>query len=121
MSEIQDQVEELKKLQMQINELSETAEEKGIDCSDIDPEVLNFLDYEERFEIFLDIYSRWQSGESMTVNDIDIAGLSGVDDESDLEVDPDDEINEEFISTCIDDFEYYFDDSLNAFQNCIDN
>jgi len=46
MSEIQDQVEELKKLQTQINELSEKAEEKGIDCSDIDPEVLNFLDYE---------------------------------------------------------------------------
>ena len=38
----------LKKLQTQINELSETAEEKGVNCSDIDPEVLNFLDYEER-------------------------------------------------------------------------
>ena len=111
--------DELKAIYNEIQSLSLLAEEKEMDCSEIDPETLNFQDYSERFEIFLDLLEDLKNGTLKNVGDIDLAGLSGIDDESDLEFDPDAQVDADFLSDYADDFEDYFDESLSAFKNCL--
>ena len=111
--------DELKTIYNEIQSLSLLADEREIDCSDIDPEVLTFQDYSERFEIFLDLLEDLKNGTLKNVSDIDLAGLSGIDDESDLEFDPDDPVDADFLSDYADDFKDYFNESLLAFKNCL--
>ena len=111
--------DELKTIYNEIQSLSLLAEERQIDCSDIDPEALNFYDYSERFEIFLELLEDLKAGISKNVGDIDISRLSGVDDATDLELDLDEPVDADFLSDYAEDFEDYFDESLTAFKNCL--
>ena len=102
--------------------LSEKIEDAGIDRDDPDGSALNFLDYEERYEVLQGIWERWKEGRNETVGDIDLAGLSGLTDADDLEYDEDDKasaVDVEFFISRTEDFVSYFGDALTGLNYCL--
>ena len=103
--------------------LSQKIEDEGIDRDDPDGSALNFLDYEERYEVLQGIWERWKEGRNETVGDIDLAGLSGLTDEDDLEYLEEDKasaVDVEFFISRTEDFVDYFGDAIKGLNYCIE-
>ena len=105
------------------SQLSQKIEDEGIEREDPDGSALNFLDYEERYAVLKDIWERWKNGANETVGDIDLAGLSGLNDEDDLEYLEEDKasaVDVEFFISRTEDFVYYFEDAIKGLTYCIE-
>ena len=110
----------VEKLFSEAVKLNEIIEEKDIDRSeDPEGEAYNFLDYEERYSVLKDIINNWKSEKVRKIGDIDMAGLSGVDDEEDLEFDEGDELDVDFFEEILSDFSDYFRASIKSMQNLL--
>jgi hypothetical protein len=119
MSSIKDEFLKVENLYKKALELNEQLEDNEIECDD--SEACNFPDYEERFEVLKSIYEDWINGKVKKLSDIDMAALSGVEDDSELDFESDDEIKDEFISGYLSDFKHYFQESIKAFEECLEN
>ncbi len=94
----------LDKLSGEATKLCEQIEMEDID----DPEVIGPLCLINitRYEILIDTFKDWKNGDIKTLEDVDMAGLAGVDDEDDLEYDEDEKVNDDSFDEWLFDINY---------------
>ena len=104
--------------------LSEKIEDEGIDRStDSTGFALNFLVDEERYDVLKGIWERWKAGSNETIADIDLSGLSGLDDGDDAledsEADNAHAVDVEFFTISTQDFVLVFEDAMTGLNYCL--
>jgi len=100
--------------------LIEEIEENDIDISEYESEILNFEVYHQQYEVLTETREGYLEDSIVTLNDVNMAGLSGVDDESDLDFDPNEELNTDFFITWYEDITELMKESVDAMEKSIE-